>query len=176
MSRRKRIKDLAIEDAQIIFRNFTGEEGDYNKLGDRNFCVLLDTESALDLEAEGWNIKWLDPRDEEDEPQAYVQVSVNYNNIPPKIIMITGQGQTMLNEQTVDMLDWADIKYADLIINPYSWEINNKSGTKSGVKAYAKALYVTIQEDAFADKYYDEPAVPADALPESLDINGDHKI
>lgn len=172
MSNRKRIKDIAIEDAHIMFRNFSGEEGQFNRKGDRNFCVFLDNDEAERLEVEGWNIKYLTARDEEEEDQAYVQVSASYTNIPPKIVMISGQGQTLLDESTVGMLDWVDIAYADLIINPYSWEVNGKVG----IKAYVKALYVTIEEDEFANKYYDEPAVPTDSLPTSLDINGTHKI
>lgn len=145
--------NISIENARLVFKNFSGKEGKYNPAGRRNFCVLLDTDSAKDLEKEGWNIKWLQPRDEADEEQAYLQVSVAYNNYPPKIVLISGSGKTVLDEEEVSSLDWADLKEVNLIIRPYEWNVNNKSG----VKAYLKAGYFEIEEDEFEAKYKDIP-------------------
>ena len=144
-------KNIIIENASIGFRNFSGEEGKFNPKGNRNFCIFLDHDLGVTLESDGWNIKWLDPREEGDTPQPYIQVAVNYNNIPPKIIQITSGGKTILDEGMVGVLDWAEIETVDLIVRPYNWEVNGKSG----VKAYLKSMYVTIVEDEFAHKYRD---------------------
>lgn len=144
-------KNIVIENARIGFRNFSGEEGKFNPKGRRNFCVFLESDLGETLQDDGWNVKWLDPRDEGDDPQAYLQVAVSYDNIPPKIIMITSGGKTVLNNDTIDVLDWAEIENVDLIIRPYNWEVNGKTG----VKAYVKSMYVTIVEDEFAYKYND---------------------
>ena len=85
-------ENIVIENAKIGFRNFSGEEGQFNPKGRRNFCVFFDTEMAEQLEADGWNIKWLQKKDtdsEEDDKQGYLQVTVSYDNFPPKIILVT---------------------------------------------------------------------------------------
>lgn len=142
-------ENIVIEGARIGFRNFSGKEGRYNPEGKRNFCVFLDDEMGKVLENDGWNIRWLQPRNEEDDKVPYLQVAVNYENIPPKIVLITSEGKTILDEDAVNILDWAEISNIDLIIRPYNWEVNGKKG----VKAYVKAMYVTIIEDEFEKKY-----------------------
>ena len=153
--------NIVIENARIGFRNFSGKEGQYNPAGRRNFCVFLDDKSlAEQLMNDGWNVRTLRPREEGDEEQPYLQVAVNYENIPPKIVLVTDHGKTTLEESEVGMLDWADIKNVDLIIRPYNWDVNGKQG----VKAYAKSLYVTIEEDEFESKYYDVPDSAANVI------------
>lgn len=146
-------QNIVIENARIGFRNFSGEEDKFNPAGRRNFCVFLETELAEVLSADGWNIKWLKAREEGDTDQGYMQVAVSYDNIPPKIVMVSSGGQTIMNDDTISLLDWAEIENVDIIIRPYNWTVNGKTG----VKAYVKSMYVTIIEDEFADKYSDIP-------------------
>lgn len=142
---------VLMEGVRIVFRNFSGKEGRYNREGDRNFSVLLDDPVAEQMAKDGWNIKWLKPRedDEEQNAQAYLQVSVNFKGRPPKIVMVTSRGRTHLGEDEVELLDWADIRNVDLIVRPYEWAVNGKSG----IKAYLKSIFVTIEEDALELKY-----------------------
>lgn len=138
-----------IEDAQIVFRNFEGKEGMYNKAGDRNFAVILDPATADAMAKDGWNVKQLKDRDEDEPGDFYIEVAVSYKNRPPRVVMITSTSRTNLDENSVEVLDYADIAQVDLIANAYRWEVNGKTG----IKAYLKSMFVTIEEDELERKY-----------------------
>ena len=146
-----RVANISVENAKIIFRNFAGKPSKFNAEGKRNFCLLIDDESANKFKLDGWNVKYLNPRDPDDKPQPYIQVSVAFDNFPPNIYLISGGKKTKLNEDTVSVLDYAEIENVDLIIRPYNWEVSGKSG----IKAYVKNMYVTIVENEFEKKYRD---------------------
>lgn len=152
----RRTDNLVIEGARLIFKNFAGEESKYNRRGNRNFCVLLEHDDAMNLMDAGWNIKELNSREDE-EPLYYLQTSVSFDHIPPKVVLISGRTKTILDETTIDTLDYAEIANVDLIIRPYHWEVNGKTG----IKAYLKTMYVTVEVDEFAAKYEDmEEEIP----------------
>lgn len=150
----KEMENLVIENARIMFRNFSGKESEYNREGDRNFRVRLTEEDAKRLSEDGWNVRVWTPKTTATEPEEdiyYLPVAVSYKHIPPNVFMITRRNKTLLNEETIGSLDYAEIKYIDLVIRPYNWEV----GGKSGIKAYLKNGYFTIEEDVFAEKYSD---------------------
>ncbi len=147
---------VVMEGVRIIFRNFAGKEGKYNREGDRNFGVLLDDDVAEAMAKDGWNVKWLKPRDEDEKEQAYLTVAVNFKGRPPRVVMVTSRGRTPLGEEDVEVLDWADISNVDMIVRPYEWAVNGKTG----IKAYLKSIFVTINEDELELKYADVDQIP----------------
>ena len=161
---------ILFEDADIIFRNFKGEEGQYNRGGDRNFAVLINDPKVVEaLLDDGWNVKFLKPQDDDGEEQAYLQVSVNFKGRPPMIYMISSKGKEQLSEDIVELLDYVDIRTVDMILNPYNWNVNGKSG----VKAYLEKLFVTIEEDALDRKYSD---VPDASVAHDISIGDDEDV
>ena len=113
----KKTNNIMIENARLIFKNFSGEESKFNRGGNKNFCVVLDHDMAMDLIADGWNVKYLRPREDGEEPTPYLQVTVAYGNIPPKVIMIAGRNKTPLDSVSIGTLDYAEIANVDLIID-----------------------------------------------------------
>lgn len=147
---------VLFEDVRIIYKNFEGKEGMYNREGDRNFAVVLPSvELAQQMKDDGWNIKF--PKDLPDGSPSdrlpHMQVSVSYKNRPPRIVMITSKGRTTLTEDELVLLDWADIRSVDLLVNPYHWNVSGNTG----IKAYAQSVFVIIEEDPLELKYADLP-------------------
>lgn len=164
----KQLQPVTMRGMRIIFRNFAGKEGQYNREGDRNFGVILPPDIAEAMLADGWNVKYLKPSEEEQEEgveqgPAWLSVSVNFGKgKPPKIMMVTSRGMSKLDESTVEQLDWADIAIdpetgspkVDLIVRPYTWEVSGRTG----IKAYLQSLYVTIEEDELEREYAERDA------------------
>lgn len=176
MAMENRIPDLSIEGAQLIFKNFSGKPTDVNpKGGDRTFAVKIDdVDLAADLAHQGWNIK-VRPNDKAFREQCkmipdfdgklqfcidngiledtllYLQANARYEKVPPAIYQIAGRTKKaiLLREDEIGRFDHADITHVDLILHPYTWVTSRGSG----VTAYVKSMYVTIQQDLFAEKY-----------------------
>lgn len=148
--KRRQQLEIKIENARITFRNFAGAEGQYNNAGNRNFSVFLDDDVAKQLEADGWNVRWLNSYP--DEPaQAIINVKLNFGNYPPNVVVVSEGKMTRLDEHNVNVLDFAELETVDLILRGYEWNVSGNSG----IKAYLKTGYFVLVVDELAKKYAD---------------------
>ena len=147
---------LIVKDCRIGFRNFSGKQGLYNQEGNRNFCLFIDDREIVDkMILDGWNFRFLKPRDEQEEPVPYLPINVKYSSKskPPIAVLVSNTGQKQLSEETIGILDWVDIEKVDVKICPYHYEVNGKKG----VKAYLSKIYVVKREDELDLLYADTP-------------------
>ena len=162
----KNYEPITIRNATLFKTNFSGKEiPPYNPEGRRNFCVFIDDLNvAREMEKDGWNIRWLKPRNEGDQEKAFVSIAVNFTNRPPKIILLSSRGETRLGEEEVGMLDWAEKEQVDLTINPRYWDDNGRER----IKAYLRTLRVRIYEDELEaeidERYENAPSGAMDAV------------
>lgn len=143
---------ILLDDVRLMWRNFSGEKTRYNDEGKRNFVVFLTQEMGLGLKAMGFNIKFLEPREEGEEGTWFLKVNVNYNShTPPKVYFINSKGKRLLPPDLVGMADGVDIDKAEVIINPYR---RKDSDTTT---AYLKTIFIWLREDELELKYADVP-------------------
>ena len=144
---------LQIDDARIIYRNFSGEASQFNRAGDRNFSVLIDDQQIADeLINQGWNVKIKAAREEGDVPFMHLPVKVKFNDRGPSVYLVSGNNRVKLDEETIGMLDSIDILGVDLDIRPFDWEVNGKAGRA----AYLQSICVTQDVDRFAQRFNEE--------------------
>lgn len=132
--------------------NFAGADPKgWNSKHERYFDIKLTEDEANSLIDEGWNVSTnaKDP----DNPIYTLRAFVRFDIMPPTVWQITSKRRVMLNENTIAVLDRANIKHVDAIIRPYNWNNNGRIGTK----AMVEELYVVIEESEFAERYADIP-------------------
>lgn len=151
---------VQIDGARIIFRNFSGRGTQYNREGDRNFCVVIDDEDIANrLIEEGFNVKIRQPREEGEEPFMYMKVNVKYHpkgseyeRLNPVACLISGRNRNMLDEESICCLDGIDIENVDLDLSGSNWNVQGRSGRS----AYLSKIYVTQELDRFATRYAED--------------------
>ena len=155
----ERMNKLVIDNARLIFKNFSGKGDNYNREGDRNFAIIIDDPNAAeDLADAGWNVRPLVSKDPDEEPTHYIKVKVSFKVRAPKVRLLSNHKQVFLNENTISSLDFAKIEECGVVISPYMWEVNGKRG----ISAYLDSMYAKIEDDPFADKYADYADAPDD--------------
>lgn len=156
MATKDRLPIVTLRNANILpgrWRNFAGEAR-FNEEGKRTFTIKLDEEVALAMKADGFNIKPLKSRDDDDENDGYfITVDASFKVRPPQVWLISGGQRTLLDEGAINILDYADIDKATIAINPYPWE----TATGSGIKAYLHKAIIYLKEDDLDAEMRDIP-------------------
>ena len=151
-------KSLVLDHVRVLtgnFRNFRGEvDKNYNRKGARYFSVAINREQAEELIREGWDIYI--PENPEYDPTLKVTISHDNGPLPHAVIIkwVDPETDTVTRVTDPDLLEDMDtmgIRYADLSISGYEWEVNGNSGTK----AYLRRGYFVLhtEEDPFAERY-----------------------
>lgn len=141
-------KQITLENVRLVYRNFEGREGQYNRAGSRNFKVVLDEKTGQALADMGFNVRVNPPREEGDDPFITMKVLVSYRFKKPIVKQITANGMTRLGENELFSLDTAAIQTADVIFTGSHYDYNG-----GGTAAYLDKLIVTIKEDRLDEKY-----------------------
>lgn len=152
---------VVFNNAQIpygIWRNFSGGPTRFNKQNtQRFFHLFLTDEEARILEAAGWNVKWLEPKNPSEPKQAHLQVFIKMDGparLQPRIWLTRKKGRPILMDgDLISQLDQDDFARVKLQIRPYDWTLD--SGV-SGRKAFVKQMFVTVVEDDFASEFFDD--------------------
>ena len=152
---------VQIDDARIIYRNFRGEKGQYNRNGERSFSVVIPNMDIaeqllndINEYGKGWNVKIKAPREEGDEPFIHLPVKVNMEaKIPPRIYLRSGKSRVRVTEDWIADLDDIEIDHVDFDIRPYDGVMNDGSPFRT---AYLKAMEIYQIVDRFEARYAEE--------------------
>ena len=71
--------NITISGARIIFRDFAGKKNKFNN--DRTFSVVLEDSLADRLYEDGWPVRWLEPRTEEDARTPILTVKMKFDKL-----------------------------------------------------------------------------------------------
>lgn len=146
-----------LKNYKIMFKNFSGRPSSngYNRAGNRNFCVVLDDETAEQMLADGWNVRVKEFDDGSRRNTLQVAVRYDIERFRPRVVLVTPKSngkfiKRLLNENTVSELDSATIVSASMVLNPSPW--HNAMGN-GGIKAYLTTGYFVIEKDPFEDDF-----------------------
>lgn len=149
MSKYGRVEKYYINDEDIVtlrYRNFSKAPDNLNPDGPRyaNFWVVLTEEKAMELRAEGFNIRERENHDGDIEYRLQVFITGNDQWFPNIIKKCDGR-KTTLDRESMRTLDRDELERVDIAITKGRWEF----GGKSGIKAWLNAGEFEIVADRF---------------------------
>ena len=166
---------LQIDNARIMFKNFKGEEGPYNREGERSFSLVIaggtlddgrsreprevtaeEMAEALMNETNrygvGWNIKIKPAREEGEVPFMRLPVKISTKNRIPAIYVNSAGKVRRLDEDTMGIIDDIAIRSVNLDIRPFDGEVHGSPHRT----AYLDSIEVIQEIDRFTALYAEE--------------------
>jgi len=173
--------NLNVEEAVMIYKNFTGKPTKVNPAGGkRTFSLVLNEDYAERLNDTGWNIKVKEVRDHQledgettmtvsfndymsnykntfDHALIYTEVVVNENSeYPPKIYKVSEfngeKSMALVPSDQWYRLDSEELMNVDMVIHPY---VHGRSiANPDAKKGYLKTMYtMAVPVNDFGGKY-----------------------
>ena len=150
--------DLVVKNAVIMqgntqngpWSNFSGAPTKYNHQGGkRYFKLVLSEQMANELIELGWNVRHMEPLDEQDDDLYYTEVNLNMNSkFEPRVFLATvWNGKKSLNRLHGDMVNKLDnmrFESLHLIIHPSE----NRSDAKYRYKGYCNQIEAVQKEQS----------------------------
>lgn len=124
-----------------VFRNFAGEERQYNRFGDRNFGIVIDEQTAKNLERNGWRIRWMKPKVGAKIP--YLFIKVMPNEAIPEITLRSNGNEAILALEEWNTLDYLPIRIVKMTVHAKAWQFQGKEG----ITALLDTLIVTTDKE-----------------------------
>jgi hypothetical protein len=172
--------NLNVEQAGMIYKNFTGKPTKVNPAGGkRTFSLVLTKDYAERLNDAGWNIKVKEVRDqlaegeftrtvswadyidnfqnEFDHALIYTEIVVNENSeYPPRIYKISEfngeKTMALVPPEQWHRLDESELMNVDIVIHPYTH--GRSVMNPDAKKGYLKSMYaVAVPVNDFGGKY-----------------------
>lgn len=150
---------------RIYFKNFRGIDRFNPNNHKPTFAIFLEEEQAEQMKKEGWAVKYTkvsEDAPEGAEPRPYIKVTIKFDGGRPSVVnMVIDGDRTVLDENSVKVLDAADISTMSIRIRPYVWDETGKHGAV----AYLDKMNVYIEPDELDEELESHSGEDAEEMP-----------
>ena len=171
-------RELVVENAVIMWTNFGGNPTKFNPNGGkRTFDLVLPDRIAGMLDSDGWNIKEVRGKNDNDPVMFVTEIGVNPRSNLSIFLCEEVNGKKYrfrVKPEDLSVLDTYQYSDIAVLIRPYVHGRQNSAG--STIKGYLQQMnLVRLNEDYFHDKYAEyanaeSPTFPpSEAVPEETD-------
>ena len=171
-------RELVVENAVIMWSNFGGSPTKFNPNGGkRTFDLVLTERVAMSLISDGWNVKTVKSKKDEDSVMYVTEIAVNPSSSTVVSLCEEVNGKKYrfkVKPEDYSTLDTYQYSTIDLLIRPYVHGRENSAG--STIKGYLHQMnLVRLNDDYFREKYadYEDADAPSFPLAQALQEDDD---